>query len=629
MKRTFFARNAFLILMALVFSLPFIWVGSRRALMKNRNDVKTWLPQGFKETDEYSWFKDHFPHDQFILASWEGCTLEDPRLDFFASQLRGIMAEQAEKYESGETSQKPYFKSVLTGKELVDQTEARFSNLSREQVLDRLAGSLVGEDHQKTCLVVTLADAFHGEELAAIIQTVKDTANNSGVLGDRKTFKGKHAPADEIHLGGPPIDNAAIDYEGKRTLIRLAGWSAVIGLGISWFCFRSVRLTAMIFSCAILAAGVGLSIVFFSGGLVDAILLSMPSLVYVLAMSGAIHIINYYHDSVHEGGLDGAPERALAHAWKPCALAALTTAIGLASLCNSNLIPVRNFGFFAAAGVLATLVLLYLVLPAWLSLWPSREFAEKVKVARDDPNERATKKHTLFHRVWHVVGGQVIRHNGLVVAGCVGVMLFFAVGARWIDPSIQLMKLFSPGTRILVDYEWLEHHLGPLMPMEVVVRVDKDTNMSFAQRMRLARDVESAIETLEPVGGAISAATFVPDLGKRRFQLGGATGAIERRRRKEIEAHREKFAEYLQVDKATGEELWRVSARVEALSDLDYGQFVDELRAVVEPIHEFYAANGATGISVTYTGLVPLVYKAQTELFTGLFNSLLMAFVLI
>ncbi|NLE37516.1 MAG: MMPL family transporter, partial [Pirellulaceae bacterium] len=290
-----------------------------------------------------------------------------------------------------------------------------------------------------------------------------------------------------------------------------------------------------------------------------------------------------------------------------------------------------NFGFYSAAAVLATLVLLFLVLPAWLSLWPSREFAEKVKLARDDPNERTTKKHTLFHRVWHVIGGQVIRHNGLVAAGCVGVMIFFAVGVRWIDPSIQLMKLFSPGTRILVDYEWLEHHLGPLMPMEVVVRVDKDSNMTFAQQMRLARDVESAIETLEPVGGAISAATFAPDLGKRRFRVGGLSGQKERFLSKELEEHREDFAEggYLQVDKETGEELWRVSARVEALSDLDYGAFVEELRAVVEPIREYYVANGATGISVTYTGLVPLVYKAQTELFTGLFNSLLMAFVLI
>ncbi|MBN2218633.1 MAG: MMPL family transporter, partial [Pirellulales bacterium] len=354
----------------------------------------------------------------------------------------------------------------------------------------------------------------------------------------------------------------------------------------------------------------------------------MPSLVYVLAMSGAIHIINYYHDSIHDNGLDGAPERALSHAWKPCFLAALTTAIGLLSLCNSRLIPVRNFGLYSAIGVMATLVLLFLVLPACLSLWPSRAFAERVKAQREDETQRNTKKHSLFHKIWYVIGGQVIRHNGLVVTGCVAVMIFFSVGAATrIDPEIKLMKLFSPNARILKDYAWLEKHLGPLVPMEIVLRIDRDNpNINFLQRMRLARDVERAVEQLEPVGGAISAATFAPELGVSR--LGGLTFR-ERALQSALKKHRDEFAEYLRVDENTNEELWRVSARVEALGDLDYGEFVAELEKKVEPVRKAYEEAGGTGIKVTYTGLVPLVYKAQTELLAGLFNSLLMAFALI
>jgi len=629
MKRFFSVRNSLVILMVLMFSLPFIWMGSRRALLANRNDVKTWLPDGFQETIDYAWFEAHFPHDQFILASWDGCTLDDADHSL-RNMARKLRARDEEAIANGKD---PYFKIVLTGRELVDQTEERFGDLSRQQVLERLEGSLIGEDHQKTCLVVTLADVFHGIKLAAVVQCVRDTANDCGVLGDIKTYpKGQLLPMKdgklvELHLGGPPVDNAAIDYEGKRTLIRLAGLSFAIGLGLSWLCFRSVRLTAMIFSCAVLAAGIGLSIVYFTGGLVDAILLSMPSLVYVLAMSGAIHIVNYYHDSIHEFGLEGAPERALAHGWKPCFLAALTTAIGLWSLCNSNLIPVRNFGLYSAVGVMATLVLLFLVLPACLALWPSRAFAAAVKIQREDETQRTTRKHTLFHRVWHNIGGYVIRHNGLVVTGCTAVMIFFAIGAALrIDPEIKLMKLFSPGARIRTDYTWLEHHLGPLVPMEVVVRIDRDkTNLNFAQRMRLVAEMEEAVEQLEPVGGALSAATFVPRVAENRVGYSVRDGALGRR----LERHRKDLTEYLRVDEVANEELWRVSARVEAMGDLDYGKFVDKLREVVAPVIEEYRTEGAKGISVKYTGLVPLVYKAQTELLRGLFNSLLMAFALI
>jgi hypothetical protein len=80
---------------------------------------------------------------------------------------------------------------------------------------------------------------------------------------------------------------------------------------------------------------------------------------------------------------------------------------------------------------------------------------------------------------------------------------------------------------------------------------------------------------------------------------------------------------------AHGEELWRVSARVQALGDLDYGLFVDELKKRVEPVLAAYREHGVEGIDATYTGLVPLVYKAQRELFHGLYNSLKWAFVLI
>jgi hypothetical protein len=88
-----------------------------------------------------------------------------------------------------------------------------------------------------------------------------------------------------------------------------------------------------------------------------------------------------------------------------------------------------------------------------------------------------------------------------------------------------------------------------------------------------------------------------------------------------------------------GWELWRVNARVDALSDLDYAKFVDELKEVVEPVlistrqalgfKEDGGDGKPEGIRAVYTGVVPLVYQTQHELMKGLRRSLAMAFVLI
>jgi len=747
MSQSFFARRSFPIIVVAVFFMPFLWMGTRRALDTNRNDVKDWLPSDFPETQLHRWFQEYFPYEQFVLVSWEGCTLDDNKLGDLADRLEnyspnleelGITGDLAKLLEKeGLTSlrkieehpnvrlidgvgpdegiritkavnnwRSPFQSPVLTGRRAVDELQANYPDLEEQEVLRRLEGSLIGKDHEKTCLVVTLTDAAKGKQLHKTLETIRNLAEESGI----------DVEGGKLHMGGPPVDNVAIDIEGERTLMRLAGLSAVVGLGVSWLCFRSVRLTFLVFFCAILAAGLGLAGVYFTGllaplfgmekigarfGTCDAILLSMPSLVYVLAISGAVHIINYYHDAIREYGLDRAPERALRHGMAPCALAALTTALGLGSLLASHLIPIQKFGVYSAWGVLATLALLFLFLPACLYFFPSRDVARQATSGRRGPEETS-----VFVGIWQGIGRFVIDHNGLVAVGCLVVMAFFALGLSRVNTSVKLMKLFSPNAQIIADYTWLEKHLGPLVPMEVVIKVDNSKcRLDMVQRMRMARDVEHAIEEQlsKDVGGALSAATFAPDVGPTpktaKFRLNWGFRDTEYRIvGRYLDKHRRKFKDYLQVEgEATlaelgidddlaerlkskkldgfqalysydgeiasiegiepgearavqeamdkwraghGTELWRINVRVWALTDLDYSVFVHTLKEKVEKVvndkyvvlSEEDRAQGVKpveGVTIEYTGLVPLIYKAQHELLNGLFNSLLLAFVLI
>ncbi|MBN2477399.1 MAG: MMPL family transporter [Pirellulales bacterium] len=698
MSQSFFERRSFAILVVAVFLMPFLLRGTRLALQSNRNDVKNWLPTHFEQTQTHRWFQEHFPLESFVLVSWTGatpndpgCTLHDPRLEMLARKLESRPEDQTASSEPW------FFKTVITGQRLFRELQARDPDLTDEQILERLRGSLIGPDDETTCLLVTLSQAAKGRNLRATLEKIRDIADKECAI-----------PRDDIRLGGPPVDNVAIDVEGERTLYRLAGLSAVVGLGISWLCFRDVRLTLLVFLIALLAAGAGLASVYFTGllthligleeisgsyGTVDAILLSMPSLVYVLAISGAVHIVNYYHDAVREQGLRRAPERALAHGWLPCALAALTTALGLGSLMASHLIPINKFGIYSAWGVMATLVLLLLFLPACLQLFPSRQC-----VPHGPRNPVGAAKHSALSRFWHRVGRFVIERNGLVTTACVLLMAVCVVrltSKGGITYSVKLMKLFSPEAEIIDHYTWLENHIGPLVPMEVVLRLDNERcKLSFVERMRLAQHVEQAVENLHDVGGAISAATFVRDIAPDKGPRGALEKIIGLDRRRErdrqislqLESHRADLREYLTVagdptleelgitetvakrlkarkltslrqiqrygdlasihgigregadrvheairawQSAHGEELWRVSARVWALGDVDYGKFVDELRAQVEPVLAAYRQGSVEGISAEYTGLVPLVYQAQRELMHGLYNSLKWAFVLI
>ena len=67
--------------------VPLIGWGVQRAILSNSNDVRDWLPAEYPETQQYSWFTEHFGVQDFIVASWPGCTLTDERLDQF---VRGL-----------------------------------------------------------------------------------------------------------------------------------------------------------------------------------------------------------------------------------------------------------------------------------------------------------------------------------------------------------------------------------------------------------------------------------------------------------------------------------------------------------------------------------------------------------
>ena len=85
----------------------------------------------------------------------------------------------------------------------------------------------------------------------------------------------------------------------------------------------------------------------------------------------ARHYLTVLRDATTEpGGFQQAELRAVKYAWRPCLLAAVTTALGLASLAVSMLMPIRKFGIFASIGVLLGTGVLFLLAPALLFQFP-------------------------------------------------------------------------------------------------------------------------------------------------------------------------------------------------------------------------------------------------------------------
>ncbi len=653
----FYKRYSVPILAVLVFLLPLVLVGAIKAKGNNRNDVKGWLPPEYPETQTYKFFRQHFQGEEFILVSWDGCTMADPRLELLANKLLPP-PEEAARIE------RPlYFKTAQTGPRAIDQMTSDPLNLDRDEAVRRLAGALVGPaapgvepgseeddlDTRQTCLVLTLSDVARANLHGAIDQ-IRSVA--TGECGIREQ---------DLHMGGPPVDNVSIDKAGQTSVTILFGLSLVVGSFVSWWSLKNKALVAIVLASGVYSMFASLALVWYSGYPVDAILLTMPSLVYVATTSGAIHLANYYRDQLAETGIqEGAAGRAVHHALLPLSLATGTTAVGLATLAVSELVPIRMFGIFSAAGVVVSFLVIITLMPTILELFPP-----KLKLGGAAAAESEGAWRPIEQSPWWKVGHWITDHHALASAACLLVMAGVGYGITRVESSVQLMRLFSPKARIRTDYQWLEKHLGPLVPMEILVRIDKDAcGLDFRERMELVERIQEKIAGLEEVGSSLSTVTFSRGLD---VPSGGGVFAriigLNQDRREDTLAralarHREDFLEgdYLrdaQVTEPVGpvpeppsrglvadvgmqlglvsrpeprpvatrtrdEELWRISARVSAVQEVDYALFKADLQKEIAPILASLEADGVKGVAIDYTGLVPLVYKAQHSLLDGL-----------
>ncbi|MEK6246726.1 MAG: MMPL family transporter, partial [Planctomycetales bacterium] len=199
------------------------------------------------------------------------------------------------------------------------------------------------------------------------------------------------------------------------------------------------------------------------------------------------------------------------------------------------------------------------------------------------------------------VGDIVVRRHAIISLACCLVMLVLAAGIFKINTTVQLMKLFDSGANIIQDYTWLEKNLGNLVPMEVVLRVDESRmregtdellakdgryRLTFLERMELVKRVQERIEGLPAVGRALSMVTFAPELPRQSNNLASFT-----ERSGYNAALKDHRAEFLAEDyfrEGENEELFRISARLPALGDVDYGEYVEEIRGAVQPVLAAY-----------------------------------------
>ena len=93
---------------------------------------------------------------------------------------------------------------------------------------------------------------------------------------------------------------------------RVSGRSATTwGCPVSWSlsshgsAARNVRLTVLVVIAGAYCAALSMALVYYAGSSFTAVMIVLPTLIFVLVISASVHLVNYYRDAIREGGLAG------------------------------------------------------------------------------------------------------------------------------------------------------------------------------------------------------------------------------------------------------------------------------------------------------------------------------------
>ncbi|MEN9553791.1 MAG: hypothetical protein RLZZ232_77 [Planctomycetota bacterium] len=470
------------------------------------------------------------------------------------------------------------------------------------------------------------------EDPVAALEAIRRAAAESGI------------PESDLHMGGRTVAATALN-----TAVRRAAWNdqaavwmfwlksplalaAVTGMVCSWLTLRSLRLCLLVQGVSLLSSAAACALIVPFGGSMNMVLAVMPTLLLVITVSGAIHLCNYWKNS----GIS-CPEQSVTHAvsraWTPCLLAGATTAIGLASLMVSDLVPVREFGLFASLGCLISMACILYVLPALMLQWPA---------VPPKPREQSASR-------WYLAGIFLVRRSGFNLTFNLLLTMAAVSGLVWFRTETKAIRYFSNDSRVMQDYVFLEQKLAGIVPVDAIVRFNATQQklMPFEDRIQAVMKLQQALVDHPEITGALSLASFLaaesPGSGQVSRTARLRENLTEQKIREALQdpaSSKTSVASLIALPNSTielpgpegrtlqkaGDEIWRITCQASILSDVDYRTLTDELTKITEKA----LANlpGGRPESIV-TGLVPVFLRTQDALLESLINSFAVAFLLI
>ncbi len=276
----------------------------------------------------------------------------------------------------------------------------------------------------------------------------------------------------------------------------------LVVLAVLFLSFRTIRGTLLPLVVVLIAVIWTVGLMALCGAKFTMISTILPVLLVAVGSAYGIHIVNHYYERLGEEERHReAVSQVVREMANPVFIAALTTAAGFITLMTAFLKPIREFGLFAAAGVMFSFVISLTLIPAVFSLTRSPK-APRSGAGRPGPIAAASR--------W--LAPRLDRRGGLVVLIVAALVFgFFLSQVPHLKVESNMSKYFRRSSPVIQGMDFVESHFGGSLQMSVVVDTGKRDGIKDPAVLRFMDSLQEYLKSMQLVGHASSLVDLVKE----------------------------------------------------------------------------------------------------------------------
>ncbi len=375
--------------------------------------------------------------------------------------------------------------------------------------------------------------------------------------------------------------------------------------------FKSIKTIILPLVVIVISIIWTLSLISITGHSLDIISSLLPPILAAICMSDIIHISTHYIEQLRAGL---SKKEALDKTYKEIGLATFftccTIAIGFITLGITNIIPIRNFGFFAAIGIMLGFGITMIALYAFYSISPVPEIVHEKSADHRWNTFLAFSFRTILKN-------KIIVFSLLTIL--TGISIYYSTK---IEINSSLLQEIPKKNPMLDDYRFMEKDFAGTRPFELALTVnDKKTSFFELEKMKQVEEVESFLKDSCGIGYIISPLSLLRGANKA-FNGGDNAHFLLPKSQQAVNRYYEgitqtEFADEMEHYIIMDGSRIRISGRLPNLS-------VKEFKPLMKKIDDFFARKKSDySFSYQLTGSALLLDKITYSLTQNLFSGIL------